>query len=390
MDYDSLTDQINNTLSSGISKGTSWEAVPGGLDKVSASAMGFAWGMGGGRVWVCQLPCAGNWKQVDVPITSSLRDIVTDDTHVYILFQDKLAMKLANNTDEWVVVQVPDDISKIISTSSYIWGQSGTQKYKLPKPGMTGNWIPVKDDLNVKVTSASSGHLYGVDSNGEAMITDEAMQTSWATIPEFGGKYTAIYGEADQTALFGIDSENSLKRCMNGKCQGVDTQGYTPQNITIEPTTKQMWMTTTTSGKTGNIFNQPLTFDYTDIIKSVQPIDTKRDQAVEQVKVQYEQATYSGMMSKQFAMLKKMVAALFNIKPASSHEEDQKVLQGDIDNTTYELNVLHDILPFIQKLLIVLALTVVVYAASDYLGSATHVVALAVLIAGTVFFAINK
>ena len=390
MDYDSLTDQINNTLSSGISKGTSWEAVPGGLDKVSASAMGFAWGMGGGRVWVCQLPCAGNWKQVDVPVTSALRDIVTDDTHIYVLFQDKLAMKLANNTDEWVVVQVPDDISKIISTSSYIWGQGGTQKFKLPKPGTTGNWIPVKDDLNVKVTSASSGHLYGVGSKGEAMITDEAMQTSWAVIPEFGGKYTAIYGEADQTALFGVDSENSLKRCLNGKCQGVDTQGYTPQNITIEPTTKQMWMTTTTSGKTGNIFNQPLTFDYTDIIKSVQPIDTKRDQAVDEVKVQYEQATYSGMMSKQFAMLKKMIATLFNIKPASSHEEDQKVLQGDIDNTTYELNILRDILPFIQKLLIVLALTVLVYAASDYLGSATHVVALAVLIAGTVFFAINK
>jgi len=390
MDYDSLTDQINNTLSSGISKGTSWEAVPGGLDKVSASAMGFAWGMGGGRVWVCQLPCTGNWKQVDVSVTSALRDIVTDDTHVYVLFQDNLAMKLANNTDEWVVVQVPDDISKIISTSSYIWGQGGTQKYKLPKPGMTGNWIPVKDELNIKVTSASSGHLYGVDSNGEAMITDEAMQTAWSTIPEFGGKYTAIYGEADQTALFGVDSDNSLKRCMNGKCQGVDTQGYTPQNITIEPSTKQMWMTTTTSGKSGNIFNQPLTFDYTDIIKSVQPIDAKRDQAVDQVKSQYEQATYSGMMTKQFAMLKKMVASLFNIKPASSHEEDQKVLQGDIDNTAYELNVLHDVLPFIQKLLIVLALTVVVYAASDYLGSATHVIALAVLVAGTVFFAINK
>lgn len=233
MDYDSLTDQINNTLSSGISKGTSWEAVPGGLDKVSASAMGFAWGMGGGRVWVCQLPCAGNWKQVDVPVTSSLRDIVTDDTHIYVLFQDNLAMKLANNTDEWVVVQVPDDISKIISTTSYIWGQAGTQKYKLPKPGMTGNWIPVKDDMNVKVTSASSGHLYGVDSKGEAMITDEAMRTSWAVIPEFGGKYTAIYGEADQTALFGIDSENSLKRCLNGKCQGVDTQGYTPRTLLL-------------------------------------------------------------------------------------------------------------------------------------------------------------
>jgi len=390
MDYDTLTDQVNNTLSSGISKGASWETVPGGLDKVSASAMGFVWGMGGGRVWVCQLPCTGNWKQVDLPVTSALRDIVTDDTHIYVLFQNNLAMKLANNTDEWVVVQVPDGVSKIISTSSYIWGQSGTQKFKLPKPGMTGNWIPVKDDLNVTVTSASSGHLYGVDGNGTAMITDEAMQTSWSTIPEFGGKYTAIYGEADQTAVFGIDDSNSLKRCLNGKCRGVDTQGYTPQNITIEPTTKQMWMTTTTPGKSGNIFNQSLTFDYTDIIKSVQPIDVKRDQVVEQTKVQFEQSTYSGLMSKQFAILKKMIAGLFNIKPVSSHQEDQKVIQGDIDNTTYEMNVLRDVLPFIQRLLIVLALTVLVYTASDFLGAATHVIALAVLVSGTVFFAINK
>jgi len=390
MDYDTLTDQVNNTLSSGISKGTSWETVPGGLDKVSASAMGFVWGMGGGHVWVCQLPCTGNWKQVDVPVTSALRDIVTDDTHIYVLFQDNLAMKLANNTDEWIVVQVPDGVSKIISTSSYIWGQSGTQKFKLPKPGMTGNWIPVKDDLNVTVTSASSGHLYGVDADGKAMITDEAMQTSWSTIPEFGGKYTAIYGEADQTAVFGIDDSNSLKRCLNGKCRGVDTQGYTPQSITIEPTTKQMWMTTTTPGKSGNIFNQPLAFDYTDIIKSVQPIDVKRDQVVEQAETQFEQSTYSGIMSKQFAILKKMLATLFSIKPAASHEKDQKRIQKKIDNTEYELRILKDVIPLVQKILVVLAMTICVYAGSDYLGSATHLVALAVMIGGIVFFATNK
>jgi hypothetical protein len=232
--------------------------------------------------------------------------------------------------------------------------------------------------------------LYGVDANGKAMVTDEAMQSAWAVIPEFGGKYTAIYGEADQTALFGIDDSNSLKRCLNGKCRGVDTQGYTPQNITIEPTTKQMWMTTTAPGKSGNIFNQPLSNDYTDILKTVQPIDVKRDQVVDKAEIQFDQSTYSGIMSKQFGMLKKMLAELFSIKPAASHEKDQKRIQKKIDNTEYELRVLKDVIPIVQKMLIVLAMTVCVYAGSDYLGSATHLLALAVLVGGIVFFATNK
>jgi len=390
MNYDTLTDQVNTAVSSGISAGTNWNAVPGGLDKVSASAKGFAWGMGSGNIWLCQLPCEGNWKQVAPPTQSSLRDIITDDTHVYVLLQNQLAMKSSDNTDEWITVNLPDSIEKIISTASYIWGQAGQKKYKLPKPGMTGNWIPVDDKLNVKITSASAGHLYGVDAVGHAMVTDEALQTAWSVIPQFGGKYTAIIGDADQTVLFGIDDTNSLKRCLNGKCRGVDTQGYTPQNITIEPNSKQMWMTTTAPGKSGNIFKQSLSNDYTDILKTVQPIDVKRDQAIQQAETQFDQSTYSGIMAKQFAILKKMINQLFNIKPAASHEEDQKRIQGDIDNTEYELRVLKNVIPLIQKLLVVLALTVCVYAASDYLGSATHFIALAVLVSGTVFFAINK
>jgi hypothetical protein len=299
-------------------------------------------------------------------------------------------MKSSDNTDEWITVNLPDSIEKIISTASYIWGQAGQKKYKLPKPGMTGNWIPVDDKLNIKITSASAGHLYGVDAAGQAMVTDEALQSAWSTIPEFGGKYTAIIGDADQTALFGIDDTNSLKRCLNGKCNGVDTQGYTPRNITIEPNSKQMWMTTTAPGKSGNIFKQALSNDYTDILRTVQPLDVKRDETVKKAETQFEQSTYSGIMAKQFAILKKMVDQLFNIKPAASHEKDQKRIQKKIDNTEYQLRVLKDAIPLIQKMLVVFAMTVCVYAASDYLGSATHLIALAVLVGGIVFFATNK
>jgi len=392
MEYDTLTDQINNAVSSSISSGTDWNAVPGGLDKVSASAMGFAWGIGGGHVWICQLPCLGNWKQVNIPVTSTIRDITTDDMHVYVLYQDKLAINTADNTGIWVIPDkvMPPGISKIISTASYIWGQSEDKKFRLAKPGTTGDWQYIDDKMNIKITSASSGHLYGVSAKGEAMVTDESMQTSWSTIPEFGGKYNSILGDADQTAIFGIDAENSLKRCLNGKCTTVDTKGYTPQNITIEPTSKQMWMTTTTSSKSGNIFSQPLVTDYTDILKTVGPMDKKRDEVVAEAETQYDQGTYSGIMSKQFTIIKNMISKIFELKPASAHETDQTVIQGDINETKDEMNTLKFLLPFIQNFLLVLALTVLVYTASDFLGEATHLVALAVLLSGIAFFAINK
>jgi hypothetical protein len=222
------------------------------------------------------------------------------------------------------------------------------------------------------------------------MITDEAMQTSWSIIPEFGGKYTAIFGDADQTALFGIDSTNSLNRCLNGKCHGVDTKGYTPQSITIEPSSKQMWMTTTTPGKSGNIFNLPISSDYTDILKSIRPIDEKRDESAKKVEAQFEQSTYSGMMTRQFDYLKKMLGDIFAIKPAASHEEDQQKIKDEIDNTDNEVNVLKDVMPLIQKILIVLASIIGVYVFSDIFGSMTHLVALAVMVGGTYYFAVNK
>jgi hypothetical protein len=390
MEYDSLTDQVNTAVSSGISAGTSWNAVPGGLDKVSASAKGFAWGMGSGNIWLCQLPCEGNWKQIAPPSQSTVRDIITDDSHVYVLLQNQLAMKSSDNTDEWIAVNLTDSIEKIISTASYIWGQAGQKKYKLPKPGMTGNWIPVDDKLNVKITSASAGHLYGVDAAGQAMMTDEALQTSWSVIPQFGGKYTAIIGDADQTAIFGIDDTNSLKRCLNGKCKGVDTQGYTPQNITIDPSAKELWMTTAAPGKSGNVFTMPVTSDYSDLLKKVKPLDEQRDQLVREEEVKQGEATHAEILTKQYEYLQNLIRQIFDIKPVSSHQKDAESVQDDIDNAKNSIFLLNGILPFIQKMVFVLFLIMCVYAASDYIGSFTHAVALAILISGTYFFTIYK
>jgi hypothetical protein len=389
MEYDTLTDQVNNTVSTSISIGTDWNAIPGGLEKVASSGKGFAWGIGSGKLWLCQLPCTGNWKKVDEPTQSTLKDIATDDEHIYALYQDVLAIKSSDNTDQWVTVDLPDSIEKIISTSSNIWGQVGDKKYKLPKPGMSGNWIEVNDKLNVKITSASATHLYGVK-DGDAMVTDESMQSAWSVIPQFGGKYTAILGDADRSAIYGIEEDNSLQRCLNGKCRTIDTKGYTPQNITIEPTTKELWMTTTTPGISGNIFTQPVAPDYSDLLQKVKPIDAKRDQVVAEAEVAHDESTVAGIMSQQYGALKNMMNKLFEIKPVSTHEADKVEIQADINSTDYTMNVMKTLLPLIQDFLIVLGLVICTYAASDIFGDFTHYIAVGLMISGLFFIGIYK
>jgi len=87
--YDQTTQNINNTLSTQLSSVLTWANIPGELTKVSSSAYGFAWGFSGSQVYNCQLPCSGNWQPVDLSkfdITSVL-DVATDDTNVYLLRQ---------------------------------------------------------------------------------------------------------------------------------------------------------------------------------------------------------------------------------------------------------------------------------------------------------------
>ena len=390
MEYDTLTDQLNNLISTEVSADAAWNAIPGGLDKVSSSSLGFAWGIGSGKVWLCQLPCGGNWKAVDLPGT--LLDITTDDSKVYVLFNDgqvKLAMKSANNIDDWVIVNGLAGMSKIMSTSSYIWSQIGIQKWKLPKPGTTGNWIQAADTSNVTITSASSTNLYGVDASGNAMKSDESLQSAWSTIPEFGAKYTNILGNADQTAIYGIDPAGNVSRCLNGDCSKINTQGYIPQNLTIEPVSKQLWMTTTVPGNSGNIFNRNDSPDYSDILQSVQPVDKQRDFVVQDVESKYNETTAATMMSKQLELIRKILEGMFDFKPKEQNATQQKNINEELKSTTEQIEQLKITLPIVQKILVVLSVTAAVYLGSGFMGEWTHTVALGVFLSGLYFFAVG-
>jgi hypothetical protein len=375
-----LTDQLNSLVSAELS--TSWSNVPGGLDKVSASSLGFAWGIGNGKVWYCQLPCSGDWKVSG--LTGSPIDITTDDSHVYVLLANQLAMKTANNIDEWIIIKTPG-IQKILSTASYIWGQSGSQKWKLPKPGTTGNWIPVQDPSNIKILSASSTSLYGTDATGTPMKTDESLQSGWAGIPMDGSKYSLLMGDADQTAIYGLDTTNQLKRCADGKCSLITTQGYTPQNITLEPSSKQLWMTTLTPGQSGNIFMRAESNP--SILQAVQPIDKERDTIALQSEQTFSEGTNATMMSKQLEIIKGILSKTFNLNPETKSKafHIQTVANSGLQDTTQKINQLKTSLPVLKLVLLLLGMVLTVYLFSGLFGVYTHSVALLTLMVGLYF-----
>jgi hypothetical protein len=370
--YDSITDQINSIVSTQITQ-SMWNSIPGGLDKVSTSSMGFAWGIGGGDVFVCQLPCNGQWKKVD----SGAIDIITDDNYVYVLTSTSLKIKSASNVDDWVIIKTPG-LSSIISTNSYIWGQANGKTYKLAKPCTTGNWILVTNTTNI--TSGSSTSLYGVDDKGNAVKTDEALQSGWNVIPDFiGSNISKVIGDLDQTALYGLDTTNQLKRCVMGKCYNVHTD-YTPKNVTADPTTKTIWMTTQTSGDKGNIFTK--LDSSSDTIPAIQPLDKQRDDVIKESKSSFNESTHTGIMNRQIKIVLEYISKFFKIKKDPNSDKNLKKLNEDVERLHADAQQLQVSIPVLQRIVLYVLAAASMYLVSSFIGWLSHILAFGILVYG--------
>jgi hypothetical protein len=388
MDYSTLTDQINSLITSETKK--DWVNIPGGLDKVSESSSGAAWGIGAGKLYVCLLPCTGQWILEEIPDSSpdlKILDFTTDDSLVYVLWNlvdslgnnnTGLTTKNGNNSGEWSRSTLAPQLTKLFNTSSYIWGQSGKQKYKLAKPGTTGNWITVADTSDVTITSASSTSLYGVDSKGVAYKTDEALQSTWTPIPQFKGVFTGILGEQDQSGIYGI-SNNQLQKCVGEDCETIPLQSPIQ---TLSPNSKHLWMTSTTQGNLGNIYMQDI--QDPDLIRDTQSLNDQRDTLVENTKSQYEVATYYNVMSKQLTDLQKMLSGLITNKKI-----DTKPLETSLKGAQGTTQQLESALPRLLQILIIIVLIILVYLCSGMLGFMTHYIAFVVFIGGIYFVLSN-
>jgi hypothetical protein len=371
--YDSLTDQINNLFSDD----SGWKSIPGGLSKVSSSSLGFSWGISSGSVYYCRLPCSGQWDNVIIP--ESAIDLATDDSYVYVLGNSSLMIKSANNLEEWIVIKVPAGALTVLSTSSYIWIQDSLgKKWKLAKPGTTGNWIAVEDSSNTVITSSSGNSLYGISSSGEALKTDELMQSGWSLIPDFAGaKISKVFGDIDRTALYGLDSANTLKRCVSGDCTTIETAGLTPQNLTVDPKSKTLWMTTMTPGDKGNIFSK----EDMPSIPDTKDLDSQRDSVIEKVKEDHKQSTLDLTLKKVAEFLKSFIKK----EPETKLEDKIIVNQAWIDQ-------MNKILPAMLRILMYIGGATLVYLFGSFLGQTVHFLAFGILAYGVydVYFLYQK
>lgn len=385
MDYSALTDTLNNLVQNDEKD---WINVPGGLDKVSESSMGAVWGLGAGKLYACLAPCKGQWNPTEFPNVSSgfkVVDFTTDDSLVYVLFNNSdtnitgFLTKNGNNSGEWSRGSIcPDDIKQIFSSGSYIWGQ-GTKKWKLAKPGTTGNWMEVPDTSGVKITSASQTSLYGVSSTGVPMKTDESLQSAWSPIPQFKGVFTGILGDADQTGVYGISAQQQIQKCTGDSCMPIPTKNPVS---TLSPRSTSLWVTTSNPGDLGNVYYKDES--PSDLLKDVQPIDAQRDAIVTNVETDYTNTTYSTMMFKQLGEIQKMFRELLNIQ-----EINTDPIEKSASSTSSEASVLQKVIPFLLKGILILIAILIVYLFSGILGFATHYMAFAVFVGG-IYLIVNN
>jgi hypothetical protein len=332
----------------------------------------------------------------------TMLDIATDETNVYLLFTSgsstSIASKTANNQTDWSVIQASTPQftpTTLFSTHTYIWLQGASnQKVKIPKPITMTNFMPV-GDVTVKITSSSSSALYGIDASGNAMKTDETLQTGWAPIAGLQGKQvSSLVGDLDQSGLFAINATGVSEcegDCSTPKISTLNTQGYMPLYLTGDPSTKQLWMTSSTPGVAGNIFNRIANPDYSSISGSIAPLDKNRDGVVTDVTKNYTQQTQVMTVNQELSMFKSLFTQLFGDATKAQNDANTRISQveADLQRKKKSLEQLNSVQPTIQKFVVTLAVTALVYAIFSPFGWYVHGVALVVLVIG-IYLTLNN
>ena len=394
-EFDETTSALDSIVTTQLSAVSTWNNIAGGLTKVVSSASN-VWGFNSNnQLFKCQMPCAGNWEQIEIPGISTILDVTADESNVYVLVTAPGATILvtSSSTDiSWTFINIPGfGATQIFSTHTFIWAQdSSNKKERCAKPCTTGLWTPV-DDVSVKITSSSDSALYGKDASGVGMKSDETLQSGWSPIKGLSNvKLNSLIGSMDSTALYGIDSSSNLLRC-EGDCSNppeqVDTAGNAPLFVSADPYAKDLWMTTATSGTVGNVFNKLDKPDYSSIMNKVQPLDRIRDRIVKDVETDYKVQTDVMTVQKQITEFVDYFKRMFNYgnDTAKKSRDEISQLEYQIRSTQLQIDQMKQTQPFILVLLATVLTVALLYMFGSALGVITHFLAIGILIAGIVY-----
>lgn len=388
-EYETSTNAIDSIVTTQLSSVLNWLNVPGSLVKASSSAAGFVWGFnGGGTIYTCQLPCTGNWTEVDLSQyqVSNILDLTTDETNVYILYKNVagalgLLVTPASNQGSRTTLVVPFAATTIFSTHTYIWAQDpSNNKQRCPKPCSMANW-QAATDTSVTITSSDDTTLYGKDATGQAMQTNETLQAPWQPIGDING---TIYGKGSDGTLYGIDSKQVAFQ-YDGKMAPLYTNGLDPTNMSVDTQSSQLWMTTATPGETGNVFTRVEKPDYSTIMNSVSPLDRQRDKIVDAVESRFNRQTDIMVVNKQTQDVVSFLKKMFNIDGDTAKKANNQAghLTENIREAQKDLDQIKNVEPIILGVIVLLVVLCFLYMfGSGLFGSYVHILAIVIIGAG--------
>jgi hypothetical protein len=282
----------------------------------------------------------------------------------------------ATNQGTRTVIPVPFSATTIFSTHTYVWAQDGSNnKQRCAKPCSMPNW-QVSTDTTVAITSSEDTMLYGKDASGQAMQSDETLQTPWQTIGDVRG---TIYGRGSDGTLYGIDSSQNAFQ-YNGTLSTLYTGGLPPSNLSIDNET--MWMTTSTPGSLGNIFTRLQKPDYTSIMNTVSPIDRTRDKIADTVETKFQRQTDVMIVNKQSNDIIAFFKKIFNLDRDTAKKANAQAghLSENIRESQKQLDQISAVEPIILGVIGLLAIVTLLYTfGTPLLGSYIHMTALLTL-----------
>ena len=223
------------------------------------------------------------------------------------------------------------------------------------------------------ITSSEDETLFGKNASGQAMQTDENLQSQWQAIGDVNG---TIYGKGSDGTLYGIDSSQNAFQ-YNGTLSTLYTGGLPATNLSIDG--DSMWMTTSTPSELGNIFTRLQKPDYTSIMNSVSPIDRTRDKIADTVETKFQRQTDVMIVNKQSSDIVAFFKKMFNIDNETSKRANDQVgqLSQHIRESQKQLDEISSIEPTIFGAIGLLVLVLLIYTiGSPILGSYVHTVAL--------------
>lgn len=319
------TNNINTYVSTQLGTFGMWQNIPGGLVQVQASSAGYVWGFNAQNLfYYCKTPCTGGDSWVNVPAPSgftlqSIQSLQVDGQNVYILLTDTenvqgISVRPVDGSGSWSGISLqqllPQTFKTLGVTNSFLW-VSGTNPstqapatYSCTKPCTTSAWVP-NTGVPVAFTAMSSSgpNLYGVAVNPgtgkPAVYSSPESADNLQPMPAFSGLTpVSVNGQSDQTNVYVVDVANGLYGCTppcssSNDVYAVGTQGYKPlqtQN-SVSVADNNVWMVTGNPGTNGNIFQRLDLPDATTVLQQVAELDTPRQNALQQLKNEYNAQT---------------------------------------------------------------------------------------------------